>query len=84
MIVGEAITVLSRSAPQLVAQITHARRIIDFRNQLAHGYPHVDDTMVWLIAEHDVPVLRAECAALLESLGDGEPRWQHRGGRGIG
>ena len=69
MIIGEAITVLSRSSPRLVAQITHARRIVDFRNQLAHEYPHVDDTVVWLIAEHDVPVLRAECVALLESLG---------------
>jgi uncharacterized protein with HEPN domain len=60
MIVGEAITVLSRSSPQLVTRITHARRIIDFRNQLAHEHPHVDDTVVWLIAEHDVPVLRAD------------------------
>jgi uncharacterized protein with HEPN domain len=72
LIIGEAIAVLSRSSPQLVAQITHARRIIDFRNQLAHEYPHVDDTVVWLIAEHDVPVLRADCIALLEGLGDGE------------
>jgi len=64
-IVGEAVAVLSRVAPQVVAQITQARRIVDFRNQLTHKYPTVDDAVVWLIAEHDVPVLRRECAALL-------------------
>lgn len=65
IIIGEAVAVLSRVAPQLVARITQARRIVDFRNQLTHEYPTVDDTVIWLVAEHDVPVLRRECAALL-------------------
>ncbi len=65
IIIGEAVAVLSRVAPQLVARITQARRVIDFRNHLTHEYPTVDDTVVWLIAEHDAPVLRRECAALL-------------------
>jgi uncharacterized protein with HEPN domain len=72
LIVGEAVSALSRSFPHLFAQITHARRIVDFRNRLAHEYSDVDDSVVWLIAEHDVPVLRAECATLLESLDSGE------------
>lgn len=61
----EAMVVLSRVAPQLAARISQARRIIDFRNQLTHAYPTVDDAVVWLIADHDVPVLRRECAELL-------------------
>ena len=65
IIIGEAVAVLSRVAPQLVARITKARRIVDFRNQLTHEYPSVDDAVVYFIAEHDVPVLRRECAALL-------------------
>jgi uncharacterized protein with HEPN domain len=65
IIIGEAVAGLSRVAPQLVARITQARRIVDFRNQLTHEYPTVDDAVVWFIAEHDVPVLRRECAALL-------------------
>jgi uncharacterized protein with HEPN domain len=69
IIVGEAIGALSRLSPRLFAQITHARRIVDFRNQLTHQYSDVDDTIVWLIAQHDAPVLHAECAALLEDLG---------------
>jgi uncharacterized protein with HEPN domain len=69
LIVGEAVAALSRSFPHLFTQITHARRIVDFRNRLAHEYSDVDDNVVWLIAEHDVPVLRAECGMLLENLG---------------
>ena len=73
IIVGEAIAALSRGSPHLFAQITHARRIVDFRNQLAHQYSDVDDTIVWLIAQHDAPVLHAECAALLKNLSDQDP-----------
>ena len=68
IIVGEAAAALSRVAPQTFAQVTHARRIVDFRNQLTHEYPAVDDAVVWLIAEHDVPVLRGECTALLAAV----------------
>ena len=70
IIVGEAMAALSRLLPQLFGQITHALRIVDFRNQLAHQYSDVDDTIVWLLARHDVPVLHVECAALLKGLGD--------------
>jgi uncharacterized protein with HEPN domain len=70
IIVGEAMIGLSRMSGDMFARITHARRIVDFRNQLAHQYSDVDDTVIWLIARHDAPVLRAECAAMLEELPD--------------
>jgi uncharacterized protein with HEPN domain len=69
-IIGEAVSVLSRTEPELFARITNGRRIVDFRNQLTHAYLHVDDRIVWLIARNDVPLLRAECAALLAEVGD--------------
>ena len=65
IIIGEAIVVLSRKSPETYAAITKARRIIDFRNRLAHEYSTVDDEFVFAIANHDVPVLRNECRALL-------------------
>lgn len=71
-IIGEAMSVLSRKTPGVFAAITHARRIVDFRNQLAHEYPTVNDVLVWGIADRDVPVLRAECIALLGDLGGDE------------
>lgn len=68
IIIGEATAELAKRAPETFASITRARRIVDFRNQLTHSYPTVDDDVVWAVVEHDVPVLRRECAALLESV----------------
>src|SRR5450756_1288456 len=67
-IIGEAMIALSRTAPVAFATITQARRIVDFRNQLTHEYPSVNDVLVWGFVDRDVPVLRRECAALMDSL----------------
>jgi uncharacterized protein with HEPN domain len=48
---------LSRVAPDVFVSIPRARRIVDFRNQLTHEYPTVDDALVWAIADRDAPVL---------------------------
>ena len=72
IIIGEALAALSRVAPETFGAITHARRIVDFRNQLTHEYPTVDDALVWAIVETDVPVLRRECVALLGGARPGE------------
>lgn len=69
IIIGEAMTALSRVAPETFGSITHARRIVDFRNQPTHEYPSVDDALVWAIIEKDVPVLSRECAKLLARTG---------------
>lgn len=65
--IGEAVNSLARLDPQLAAGITHARKIVDFRNQLTHEYPTIEDDTVWAIAQRDVPVLRSECVDLLEA-----------------
>ena len=66
IIIGEAMAALLRIAPATFEAITRARRIVDFRNQLTHEYPTVDDALVWAIVETDVPVLRRECAEILK------------------
>ena len=63
IIIGEALGALNRMSIEVFSSITHARRIVDFRNQLTHQYPSVDDAIVWAIIERDVPVLRSDCAA---------------------
>jgi len=68
IIIGEAISALSRVAPDAFVSIAHARRIVDFRNQLTHAYPTVDDALVWAIADRDVSVLRDECAAQMKRM----------------
>ena len=42
--------------------------IVGFRNQLVHDYANVIDATVWAIAKNDAPLLRGECAALIEEL----------------
>jgi len=69
IIIGEAMSALAKRSPELFESITGARRIVDFRNQLTHEYSTVNDAVVWGIAQRDVPVLRQECAALLDELG---------------
>lgn len=57
---------LARVAPTVFAAISLARRIVDFRNQLTHEYPTVDDALVWAIIKTDVPVLQQECTELMK------------------
>jgi uncharacterized protein with HEPN domain len=66
--IGEAVAALRDVAPDAFAQITQAQQVIDFRNQLSHGYMTVNDVIVWGIAVRDAPLLRRECADLLARL----------------
>jgi len=66
--IGEALSALSRADAELFSRITHARRIVDFRNQLTHAYPSIDDALVWAIVSRDVEPLRSACEALLRNL----------------
>lgn len=42
-------------------------RIIAFRNRLIHGYWDVDPVLVWDVIQHQLPILRAAVAELLDS-----------------
>lgn len=68
IIIGEALAALARVAPEAFDAVTQARRIVDFRNRLTHEYRTVDDAFVWAIVERDVPVVRRECAALIQHV----------------
>ena len=68
IIIGEATAALARIAPEVFDAITRARRIVGFRNLLTHEYPSVDDAIVWALVEHDVPVLRRECASHIQRV----------------
>ena len=68
-IIGEAVNSLTHLDPELATRISHARKIVGFRNQLVHDYAAIVDSTVWAIANHDAPILRGECAALIEERG---------------
>jgi uncharacterized protein with HEPN domain len=65
MIIGEALTSLSKCDPATAEKISEYRRIISFRNILIHGYSVIDDNVVWDILEKKLPTLYQEVQNLL-------------------
>jgi len=69
-IIGEAFNQLAKTAPTLAERIPDLRRIIDFRNVLAHAYAIIDDTLVWQAVEHNLPALSQIVTELLAEWAD--------------
>ena len=67
-IVGEALNKLSKVDLQTAAQIPDLRRVVAFRNILAHGYAVVDDEIVWQLATQRLPELARVVATLSDDL----------------
>ncbi len=66
-IIGEAVNRMARHDPGTAGKIGNYSKIISFRNILAHGYDLVDDEEVWEVVRNDLPVLREQVKALLET-----------------
>ena len=45
--------------------IADARRIVNLRNFVIHGYDRLDDTVIWGVVTRDVPKLKTQVALLL-------------------
>ncbi len=56
IIIGEALTNLSRLDPALFSQIPTAPQIISFRNKITHEYIKVDNVLVWGVIEAYLPL----------------------------
>ena len=57
-IIGEALVRLERIDPSgLEVKIPEHRKIVGFRNLLAHGYDVIDDEALWDFAKNLVPEL---------------------------
>lgn len=46
-------------------EISNARKIVDVRNRIIHGYDSVSDDVIWGIVIRNLPVLRNEVEILL-------------------
>ncbi len=64
-IIGEAIAKILHINPTI--QITNARKIVDLRNWVIHGYDGVDDVIIWGIVSKQLPLLKAEVEKLLNT-----------------
>ena len=57
-IIGEALVRLEQIDPSVLAvKIPEHRKIVGFRNLLAHGYDVIDDEALWDFAKNLVPEL---------------------------
>ncbi len=65
-IAGEALRQASLIEPALQLRMPDLRRIVAFRNRLAHGYASVAHEVTWGVVETHVPPLRKTVLALLE------------------
>lgn len=64
VIIGEALRRIEREFPNDFAQIRNGRRIISFRNILAHGYDVISDATVWSIVQDRLDELIEDCETL--------------------
>jgi len=63
-IIGEAINRILKINPDI--EIPEARRIVDLRNWVIHGYDKVDDVIIWGIISRDIPKLKKQVEKLLD------------------
>ncbi len=66
-IIGEATKRILQTDPTF--KLVNARKIIDTRNRVAHGYDKIDDSIIWYIATRHLSPLRAEVEQLLKQWG---------------
>ena len=63
-IIGEAMSRILKTDNTI--SITNARRIVDTRNYVIHGYDTVTVDMLWSIVVNHLPLLKNEVEALLK------------------
>ena len=62
-IIGEALNRILKAQPDF--SVSDARKIVDTRNRIIHGYDSVSPDILWSIIEEQLPVLKEEVNQLL-------------------
>lgn len=65
-IIGEAMNKLLKINPNL--NITKARKIVDTRNYVIHGYDSVSNEMIWSIVINHLPLLKVEITEITDNI----------------
>ena len=64
-IIGEAMNrILSK---EMTIEFSNARKIVDTRNRIIHGYDTVSDEVIWSIVIKHLPILKSEIQVLLKA-----------------
>jgi len=72
-VIGEAVSNIRKLDVQVVSQISEWDRIIQFRNQLVHGYSDINDDITWRIVTTKLPILVLEVDLLMKVIGTSAP-----------
>lgn len=64
--IGEAMSVLLKKNPTIL--ISNARKIVDTRNRLTHGYDDIENVQVWSIIIKYLPILKLEVENLIDKI----------------
>ncbi|MFZ5952889.1 MAG: DUF86 domain-containing protein [Candidatus Rifleibacteriota bacterium] len=59
-ILGEALNRIKKLEPDYLSEISDWQRIIAFRNVIAHAYDVIDDEIVFLVIQKQIPILQKE------------------------
>jgi len=62
-IIGEALSRIITKDETI--KISNARKIVDTRNRIIHGYDSVSDEIIWGIVINHIPILQTEVKGLL-------------------
>lgn len=63
-IIGEAANRILKIDPSV--KIDNARKIVDLRNWVIHGYDKIDDVIIWGIVSKQLPLLKIQVDNLLK------------------
>lgn len=67
-VIGEAMNRILKIDPDI--PVTSARRIVNPRNYLIHGYDILREDLIWSIVVNHLPLLKREVSALLNQPND--------------
>ena len=63
-IIGEAANRILKIDSEI--NIENARKIVDLRNWVIHGYDKIDDVIIWGIVSNHLPILKTQVDELLK------------------
>ncbi len=63
-IIGEAVKRIMNKDESI--ELTNARKIIDTRNRIIHGYDSISDEIIWSIIINHLPLLKQEVEQLMK------------------
>lgn len=63
-VIGEAMSKLRDTDLETASRVSEWQKIVQFRNQLIHGYTQIDPDITWRIVQSKLPILLDEVEAL--------------------